>query len=182
MSKRDTVLHGVVAVGAVVAGADVDWGSTEQNGATLAIDGQDVDVMSGQSRILEDSFASARTITATFRLQKSDLLNVRDSLGLPATALTGDLYGATTPTAEVLTIDEAQIGTQENALFIESLGPKGPRRVDIPRAKNRGGITLEFAANDYIKLESTWTVLRPKEGSGPGGVGRAKPVTITDQL
>lgn len=165
---RTPVLHGITEFGEV-DGGDQAWGATERNGVSLAIDGEDVDVISGQSLMLEDSFASLRGITATARLQYSGLLNMKDALGLPDSALVGDLAGATD---EVLSLIDDQIATEEKVLYALTPGPVSTRRFDLARCKQRGGFQMELASNDYVRLESSWGLLRP-------GVGVAAMV-ITD--
>lgn len=166
-NARSTALIGINEVGAVVSASDVPWGETEQNGATLTLDGTDFDLRSAQSKMLRDRIAITRDATVTIRLQNVDLINVRDVLGLPTTALTGDLNDMSTPSDEVLSIDPEEISTEEIELYIETPGPAGPRRIDIPRCKAHGTITLNFSATENQQLEATFQVLRPKDNSVP---------------
>jgi len=161
---RTPVLNGITEFGEVTGGTgytggtDVPWGATERNGVTIVIAGEDVDVQSGQNLVLEDSFASARTIELTARLQYSGLMNVRDALGMPAAALTGDL-GIGTPTDEVLAFQGTNMGSEEKHIYALTPGPTSTRKYGAVRCKQRAGMTIELASNDYVRLESTWTVL-----------------------
>jgi hypothetical protein len=166
---RTPVLHGITECGED-NGTQVPWGATEQNGVSIAIDGEDVDVISGQAYVLEDSFPSTRAVTVTMRLQYSGLLNLQDALGLPSTALTGDL-GAATPTDEVLAIEGGELATEEKKLYAIHPGPVSTRLWEFERCKQRGGFTMELASNDYIKLETSWGVLANSGGAE---------VTVTD--
>lgn len=160
---RTPVLSGISEFGEVTGetapydglGSDASWGATERNGVTIQITGEDVDVQSGQNLVLEDSFASARSIELTARLQHTGLLNIKDSLGIPDADLSGDL--ATVD--EVLSFNGTNIATEEKTIYVLSPGPNTTRRIQAERCKQRAGLTLELASNDYIKLETTWTVL-----------------------
>jgi hypothetical protein len=158
---RTPVISGITEFGHD-DGADQAWGATEQNGVTVAITGEDVDVQSGQALMLEDSFPSARTIEVTARLQHGGLLNVKDALGMADATLTGDL-GAVTD--EVLAITGANIGTEELKLYAIQPGPVSTRDFRFFRCKQRAGITLELGSNNYSMLESVWQVLNPTSGN-----------------
>lgn len=165
-NKRETALIGINAFGAIVSGSDVSWGETEQDGVTLTLDGTDFDLRSAQSKMLRDRIPITRDATLTVRLQNVDLVNLRDSLGLPEEALQGDLHGQS-PTDEVLSIDPEEISTQEFTLFCETPGPAGPRRVEVARAKPHGTMTINFSATENQRLEATFQILRPNDGTVP---------------
>ena len=169
---RTPVLSGITEFGSYVGTTDTSWGATERNGVSIAIEGEDVDVQSGQVLMLEDSFASQRSITVTARLQYSGLLNMRDALGLPSSALVGDLQATPTPTNEVLSVIDAEIATEEKGLYAITPGPVSTRDFRFIRCKQRGGFTMELASNDYVRMESSWGLLRP---SGGGAA-----MTVTD--
>ncbi len=160
---RTPVLSGISEFGDVTGetapydglGTDAPYGATERNGVTIQVTGEDVDVQSGQNLVLEDSFASARSIELTARLQHSGLLNIKDALGMPDAALTGDL--ATID--EVLAFNGTNIASEEKTIYVLSPGPNTTRRIQAQRCKQRAGLTLELASNDYLKLETTWTIL-----------------------
>lgn len=171
---RTPVLSGITEFGEVTGatdytgGTDVPWGATEQNGVTLNISGEDVDVQSGQALVLEDSFASSRAMEITARLQHAGLLNLQDALGMPSGTLTGDL-GETTPTDEVLDISGTDIGSSTKHIYALTPGPAAARRYEAGRCKQRAGMTIELASNDYVRYETVWTVLKfdPVAGTGP---------------
>jgi hypothetical protein len=163
---RTPVYSGITEFGDIESGpTDVPWGATEQNGVTVAITGEDVDVQSGQALMLEDSFPSTRTIEVTARLQHGGLLNLKDALGMPDSALTGDLQATPTATDEVLAIVGTNIGTEELNLYADQPGPVSTRRYDFKRCKQRAGMTLELGSNNYTMLESVWQVLNPTSGN-----------------
>lgn len=178
--KAANVLSGITEVGAVTTPfgtpVDVKWGATEENGVELRINGQTVDVRSGQSRVLEDQFLSALTIECVMRLQYTDLLNVARALGLDDTAVTGDL-NAGSPTPEVLEVLQTLFGKTERYLYIITPGPKSTRRFELKRCKVAPNISLSLASNDYQKLEMTWAVLRSKQAGHED-----KPIKITDAV
>lgn len=169
---RANVIQGISEVGAVRASVDVPFGRTAPNGVTIAFSGTDHEVDSGQSNWLEDLFRTADRVDVTVRLIFADLLNLKDSLGLPDAALTGDL-NIGSPTPEILAIAENTLGSREDTLYVESPGPKGDRRYVFTRTKKRAGLTIEVAKDGHVILEATWTVLRPSAGSA---------ITITDAL
>jgi hypothetical protein len=169
---RANVIQGISEVGAVRASVDVPFGKTAPNGVTIAWSGSDHEVESGQSNWLEDLFRTADRIDITVRLIFADMLNMRDSLGLPDAAMTGDL-NIGSPTPEVLAIAENTLGSREDALYVESPGPKGDRRYFFARTKLRAGLNIEVAKDGHVILEATWTVLRPSTGNA---------ATITDAL
>ncbi len=161
---RTPVLSGISEFGEITGGTgytggtDVPWGATERNGVTIAISGEDVDVQSGQNLVLEASFASARTIELTGRLQYSGLMNLRDALGMPSSALTGDIMLGT-PTDEVLVIVGTNMGSESKHMYAMTPGPISTRRYQAINCKQRAGMTLELGSAAYVMLETTWTVL-----------------------
>lgn len=162
---RTPVYSGITEFGEVTGatgytgGTDVPYGATERNGVTIVITGEDVDVQSGQNLVLEDSFASARAIEMTARLQHAGLMNVRDALGMPDGALTGDLQLTPTATDEVLVLNGTNMGSETKHIYCLTPGPVSTRRIAAARCKQRAGMTLELASNDYVRLETTWTVI-----------------------
>lgn len=170
--SRKTVIRGITEVGAKRGGSDVSFGRTAPNGFTMTFSGNDLEVESGQSTFLETLFRTADRIDWTFRLLYADLLNLKDMLGLPASALTGDLWGGT-PTAEVLAIIEGTLGSVEDTLYAITPGPKSTRRYEAQRAALRAGLTIEHSKDNHVILEATWTILRPASGNI---------ITITDNV
>lgn len=174
MALKKNVLRGITEVGAKRANADVSFGKTTPNGATVAFQPNNLEVESGQSTFLEDVFVTSNRVEVTLRLIFANLVNVKEVLGLKDEHLTGDLSAAT-PTAEKLVIPEDGIGAREDALYLITPGPVSTRRFDFARCKVKGNLTLELSRDGHVVVEGTWAVLRPNSGT-------AKPVEITDAV
>lgn len=171
-AERKTVLKGISEVGAVRAAADVPWGKTAPNGVTFAFSGNDLEVESGQSPVLEECLRISDKLDITVRLIYADMLNLAEALGLDISSrLTGDLQGAPA-TAEVLDLVDGALGEVVDALYIISPGPGSTRRFEIPKVRRRAGVSFELSRNDIITLEFTLTAIRDDGGSSLG--------TITD--
>lgn len=172
------VLHGISEVGEVTdpygTPTDVPWGATEQDGVVLRISGNQVDVRSGQSLVLEDRFLSGLDITAEVTLQYTDLLNVARGMGLADSEVTGDLQ-AGTPVAEVLNPLQTAIGNREFYFYILTPGPTSTRRIELKRCKINPDFQLAFASSDYQKIRLQLIVLAPRDASDLG-----RPIRITD--
>lgn len=153
--------------------ADVKWGNTAQEGVTLQLATQTVELMSAQAKMKEDVELSESSVQLTIRLVSPDVLALQYLWGLPDAAIAGDL-DAGTPVAEVLSIQSGNLGTQERTLYILGPGPVSTRRVQARRCRvaDLGG--LDFASTDYQKPEATWEVLNPLAGMTHA------PLTITD--
>jgi hypothetical protein len=170
--QRKTVIRGISEVGAVRSGADVTFGRTTPDGVSIVFSGNELEVESGQSTFLEQLFSTSDRIAVTVNLLFADLVNLREVLGLPESALTGDL-NAGTPTAEVLAILEANMRTRTDVLYVLAPGPTSTRRYLFNRAKLRGGATITHGRDNHTVLTATWEVLRPASGNV---------VTITDAI
>lgn len=170
---RKTVLVGIHEVGAVRAAADVSFGKTAPDGVTIAWSGTDLEVESGQSSLLEEVFRTANRVEITFKLIYSDLLNLREALGLPDSALTGDL-NAGVPTAEVLSLVEAEIGSREDTIYVIGPGPVSTRRFEFARCKVMPNVSVSLSRDNHVVLEFSYKVLRPKTGTAFG--------TVTDAI
>jgi hypothetical protein len=167
--QRKTVLRGITEVGAKRTAVDVSFGKTTPDGAEITFESNELEVESGQSAFLEDIFNSSERINIRLRLLFADLVNVKEVLGLPDSALTGDLSLAT---PEVLNITAANLlGTREDALYLLSPGPGSMRRFDFHRTKVRASPTFTLSKDNNVILEGVWAVLRPSTGNV---------VTITD--
>lgn len=162
-NQRKTVIHGISEVGAVRAAADVSFGKTIIDGVTIAFSGTDLDVESGQSSLLEESFPITDRIEITATLLYADLLNYIEALGMDASALVGDLNGGV-PTDEVLTMIEGALRVREDQLYIICPGPSGSRRYDFMRTKVKAGVQFVHGRNKEVNIQATWQVLRPKAG------------------
>ena len=175
MSLRKTVIRGVSQVGAVRASADVSFGKTTPNGATVAFQPNQLEVESGQSTFLEDIFVTSNRVEVTFRLIFGNLVNIQEVLGIETAALTGDLTAAT-PTQEKLVISDTAIGARTDALFLITPGPVSTRRYDFARTKVKGNLTIEASRDQHLILEGTWAVLSASDD------GSVNPVEITDAI
>lgn len=164
MPARETVIQGINEVGAVRGGSDESFGRTAPNGATIAFSGTDLEVESGQSTFLETLIRTADRIDVTIRLLYADAQNLVEALGLPDSALTGDLQAAT-PTAETIAIIEDVLGAREETLYVIGPGPSSTRRWEFARTKRRAGVTIEKGKDNEVILEFTCAVLRPTDGS-----------------
>jgi hypothetical protein len=164
---RKSVLRGITEVGEVAAGpTDVPWGKTLKNGAEVAHGAANLMTESGQDLYPVDSSPTGRTTQLTLRLLYSDLLVYLAAFGLPTGALTGDLQ-AGTPTAEVLSVLQSQMGTVERKLYLLTPGPKGPRRRVYERCKVRGEFREVLDRENNMAIEMTFDVLAPASAATP---------------
>lgn len=179
MPARKHVIRGISEVGARRAGADVSFGKTTPDGASIAYQTSQVDVESGQSTFLEDIFTNSSRVDVTFRLLFANLVTMKDVLGLADAQLTGDLAGGV-PTAEVLIIPNEGMGNRVDSLYIVTPGPLGTRRYDLHRCKPRGNLSIDMSRDRHIVVEGTWAVLRADTDAA--GVAVTGPMTIKDNL
>lgn len=172
-------LIGVSEVGHVTdpegAPTDVPWGNTQQDGVTLQLAVDTVDLQSAQAKMREDSNLVSADIQMVINLIVAELTALQRAWGLPADAFDGDLSGAT-PAAEVLTITEGNLGTREDTLYVLGPGPVSTRRVEVGRAKVSDIGNLQFASNAYMLPTATWSVLNP------GAESTLEPLVITDAV
>lgn len=165
--EAKTVLSGLTEVGHVSdpygTPSDVSWGATEQDGAALIVNGQQVEVQSAQSKILEDSFATGADVRLRMTLQYSDLLNYARALGLDESSHpTGDLQ-AGTPVEEVLEPTVGELFNREFYIYLITPGPASTRRVELKRCKANPQFQVPMGSTDYQKLELEFYVLRPTQ-------------------
>lgn len=153
---------------------DTAWGNTQQDGASLQLAVDTVDLQSAQAKMREDNSLVSADIQLVINLVIAELTALQRAWGLPAAALVGDLEDATTPTEEVLTISAGNLGTREATLYIVGPGPSSTRRVQAGRAKVSDIGELQFASNGYTLPSVTWSILNPGSGS------TLDPLTITD--
>ncbi|MEW5926218.1 MAG: hypothetical protein AB1941_01905 [Gemmatimonadota bacterium] len=156
--KRETPLFGISEFGRVISGVDTSYGHTEPEGFEIGENLTRYDIRSGITGAVRKSVPQQIDPEFTVRLQDVDLANIAESKGLPASALTGDLNG-TTPTAEVLKVFAGEIGTEEGEFYAIGPGPKGPRRVSIPRAVVKSTPRLRMGRNGHSVLEITYQIL-----------------------
>ena len=170
--QRKTIIRGISEVGAVRNNVDVSFGRTAPDGVSIEFSGNALEVESGQSTFLEDLIRISDRIQVRARLLYADAVNLKEVLGLPDSALTGDL-NAGTPTPEVLTAVEGALGSREDKLYVIAPGPKSTRRYEFARTKLRPGVTIQHSRDNHVVLEAIWEVLRPSTGNA---------FTITDAV
>lgn len=154
---------------------DVPWGNTQQEGVSLQLATDSVDLQSAQAKMREDNTLVSADIQLVINLIVAELQALQRAWGLPVSALVGD-HSSATPTEEVLTITEGNLGTREDTLYVLGPGPASTRRVEVGRAKVADIGNLEFASNGYTLPSATWSVLNPGDGS------TLEPLVITDAL
>lgn len=169
-NQRKTVVRGISEVGAVRNSADVSFGRTPPDGVSIEFSGSALEVESGQSTMLEDLIRTSDRVQIRVRLLYADMVNLKEVLGLPDSALTGDLSGAT---PEVLTAVEGALGSREDQLYIIAPGPVSTRRYEFARTKLRPGVTINQSRDNHVVLEAVWEMLRPTSGD---------PFTFTDAV
>lgn len=164
--KRGSVIIGITEIGAVRTGADVSWGRTTEDGCEIAIDGSDLDVMSGQSTMIMKSVRTADTSEVTVNLLYSDLLNMAEALGQIA-GPTGDLQ-AGTPTAEVLQVwFNGAVGKREDKIYLITPGPKSTRRWEWARMQVKPGVRVRATKGKEQVLTFTLKMLEPLNADPP---------------
>lgn len=167
MPASGDALIGITEAGHVAAGpTDVDWGRNQQNGASIALASESVTLLSAQAKMAERADLVSADIQVTIRLVHPNLQNVQRASGAPDSTFTGDLEGTPTATAEVWTLDEGSLGSEQRALYILAPGPASTRRVDAAVCRVTGYGTIEFASNAYQLFEATWSVLNTADGTG----------------
>lgn len=163
---------GINEVGEVIAATDTSWGRTQEDGVTLQLTANTVDLMSGQAYMKEDSRLTSAQLQIVAALIFSELTNLKRIWGLPDDALTGDLSGGTA-TPEVLSILQSNLGTVEKALYVLGPGPVSTRRIDAIRCRASSFGELKMAKNAFTLPQATYEVLAPDSGAA---------LTITDDV
>lgn len=172
-------LRGISEVGHITdptgAPTDVPWGKTQQEGVTLQLSTETVDLMSAQATMKEDSGLVSTAMQLVIRMITAELQLLQRLYGIPAASFSGDLEDVT-PTPEVLSVAEGDLGSQEESLYVLGTGPASTRRVEAARCRvvDLGG--LNFASTSYQTPEGTWEVLAPASGDV------RPPLEITDAV
>lgn len=165
-------LVGITEVGHVEAGpTDVPWGNTQQDGVTLALSPNTVDLMSAQAKVMEDVNLLEAAMELQVNLVEASLQAIQRAYGIPDASFAGDL-AAGSPTEEVLAVGEGDLGSTERQMYVLTPGPSSTRRVDVPRSKVSSLGDIQMGSNAYQLPSATWQVLNPTDGSDP--------LTITD--
>ncbi len=173
MPAANARLIGISEVGHVTAGpADSSWGRTAEEGVTLQLSTETVDLRSGQSYMREHVSLVLAAMQLVVNLVTASLTTFKNLWGIADSALTGDLVGGA-PSAEVLTIGPTTLGSVERTLYVLGAGPAGARRVEAQRARVSSMGNISFAKNAYQTPTATWEVLAPDVGAA---------LTITDSV
>ena len=111
------------------------WGDINPDGAQITGQVSRVEQRTAMSPALKDSFldqAGAQLVIGG--MSDGHLTNLMRMLGLPASALTGDL-SAGTPTKETLIVKGRELGSVKRRLYIKANGPLAPRYYYFPVAQ-----------------------------------------------
>ena len=135
------------------------WGHVTDAGVQESNNVTKLEIGAATTAAILHSFLIQAGQQLTFAMTSGTLTNVRRMLGLPSSALTGDL-SAGTPTKETLLISGSQLGTEEYQLYYSTPGFLGPRTVFFPRARvadfgqrviNRQGVFSPGATFDILE-------------------------------
>ena len=175
-----TPIHGIAAFGSwaatsVTAGGatsqynddniytKTSWGYTSEEGARIVPTVNRVEQRSGQSAAVLDSFIESVGGQLQIRMLSGHLENLRRMMGMPSSQLTGDL-SAGTPTKEVLRVSGSALGTEEQQLYVETMGPLGPRTYYFPRAKVSSFPEQTHSRTEYFEPNATFDLYEETEG------------------
>lgn len=162
--------RGISEVGHVTSvPADVPWGKTQEEGVTLQLSLSRVDLMSGQSNLMEESQVQSVSMELNIRLIEAQLELLKDALGAPDAKFAGDLEDVA-PTAESLVLD-GTLGQVERTLYVLGVGPASTRRIQATRCVLLDPGAVQLAKSAYHLPTLSWRVLNPAAGDA---------VTITD--
>ncbi|MHB1170005.1 MAG: hypothetical protein ACYC28_12075 [Longimicrobiales bacterium] len=70
--------------------------------------------------------------------------------------MTGDLGADPTPTDETLIVKGSEIGTAERSIYVETMGPRGPRTYYFPRAKVSQPAEQAASRTDFFRPGATF--------------------------
>jgi hypothetical protein len=150
---------------------DSEWGRTTEDGATLQLSTTTQELHSGQAKMAEDTHINQVSMAIQFNVLFAELTTLQQMLGIAAAQLTGDLED-TTPTEEVLTIDQDSIGAVEKGLYVIGPGPVSTRRLEAARALLADMGDIAFSDTEWQIFQATWDLINTADGTGV--------VTITD--
>jgi hypothetical protein len=155
--------HGIIEVGHYTGTkggpyTETSWGLTTQDGARLTGTVNTVKQRSGQGTGAIDSFISEADVQLVVGLASATLDNLRRLLGLPTSALEGDLEDQVEPTEEILTVRGDQLGTEVLSIYVRTMGPIGPRTYRFPRAKVASLPELNMNRTAYTEPTATFDV------------------------
>lgn len=139
------------------------WGYTSEEGARIVPTVARTEQRSGQSPAVLDSFVTQVGGQLQVRLLSGHLENLRRMMGLPTSQLTGDLSDAT-PSKEVLKVKGSLLGTEEQQLYVETMGPMGPRTYFFPRAKVASFPEQAHSRTEYFEPNANFDLYEEEEG------------------
>lgn len=173
-----TPIHGVSAFGTFTATSGGDdtktynadniytktsWGYTSEEGARIVPTVNRIEQRSGQSAAVLDSFIESVGGQLQIRMLSGHLTNLRRMMGLPSSSLTGDL-SAGSPTKEVLLVSGAELGTEEQQLYLETMGPRGARTYFFPRAKVTSFPEQAHSRTEYFEPNGSFDLYEEETG------------------
>lgn len=134
---------------------ETPWGRPARPGGRIIPNVQRLNHEAGDSPGVLDSIISSFAAQLEISLAAGHLENIRRMMGLPASALTGDL-SATTPTAEHLVVRADELGTEELQLYVRSMGPLGPRTTYFPRCRVANPSEVNLNRDNWLEPTATF--------------------------
>jgi hypothetical protein len=159
-AAANAFVRGCTEVGHYTSGpVDVPWGKTQQDGFQIQMNVTTVDLLSAQSKMVEDTGTPQIGMDIVINGIDGSLTNIGRVYGLPDAAFTGDLG---TGTDEVLDFNQDEVGETERALYAEGPGPLGSvRRFTAERCKVVNVGALVFSSTSWMVPVGTWRILNP---------------------
>ena len=160
MPAINAFVRGSTEVGHFLSGpVDTAWGKTQQDGFQIQMNATTVDLLSAQSKMVEDTGTPQIGMDIVVNGIDGSLRNIGRVYGLPDSAFSGDLD---TPTDEVLAFNQAEIGETERAIYSEGPGPLGSvRRFEAYRCKIVNVGPLVQSSTSWMVPVGTWRILNP---------------------
>lgn len=140
---------------------ETSWGLTSEEGARIVPSVNSVQQRSGQSAAVIDSFISEGTAQLQVRLLDGQLQTLKRLMGLPDSALTGDL---SSPSDETLIVKGSELGVVEKSIYVRTMGPLGPRTYYIPRCKVASLPEMAHARTEYFEPNATFDLYENDNG------------------
>ena len=138
-------------------------GHVTDEGATITNASTTVKQRSGTTGAPLHSHVSEYDPQLRVGLASGALDALRIAMGMPTSALTGDL-SAGTPTKEVLSVRANNVATEELSLYLETVGAAGPRTWFFPRAKVATLPDFNLARGTYLGSTSTFDLYEGASG------------------
>lgn len=158
-ATSNAFVRGLAVVGLVISTVDTPLGKTQQNGFQIQMNVTTVDLLSAQSKMVEDTGIPQIGMDIVISGIDGSLQNIQRMFGMPSTAFTGDLSATTD---EVLAFNQNEIGETEQHIYAEGPGPLGStRRVDAYRTKLSNVGPLNMASTEWMVPVATWRILNP---------------------